>query len=509
MVKYTLLHKPRFSGWPTIPRQLKIILAITVFTAASFFIIAQSSTRAKLIELYNLQESLAVIFDLELKYMPDIEINELWLPVGVPQGHIYSAYLDMRPEVVLNYKHLNYSRETTWAEIRIIAVLDLERNDKPLMCHYKYKNDGTTDFVFERRPATKVKAMDENWNLKYSAFFVLCDLTLPKHLDYATLYNKNHFPVGVTISEDRGVDNDEYTGKPEKVPFVNITYPMRGTIHYYENDMFLSVCVPALHSNYNRALFFVEFIEYYLMMGAGHFTFYNSSVSPEVNKILEYYTNNGIATTLQWKLPPYYIYEKTLRDEGIFAALNDCMYRSSYYRNYKYVAGVDVDEFLIPRVHNNFYELMRYLDPEEPERPRNRHASFLFRNAFFYTIHDDDLVNKDTSVPYLYTQAKTQRVKTINEPRYRSKYIVRSQDVVELGNHNVWEFRKGFDEVAVDTDIALSHHYRYCEGDTVKCYLTKVTVDKTAHRFTKKLGQKVRSSCQNIFGSAGCPKPTD
>lgn len=155
--------------------------------------------------------------------------------------------------------------------------------------------------------------------------------------------------------------------------------------------------ISVFHHEYDRALHLVEYIEYHLMLGVNHFTFYNESVSPEVDKVLSHYADKGIATVLNWKLPSIYKFELTLRLDGLFAALNDCLYRSSLYRNYDYVLVSNIDEFVVPRKHKDFKELISSLDPPRPSGFRNSHASFKFKNAFFYLMYDDDKTNRESS----------------------------------------------------------------------------------------------------------------
>ena len=65
----------------------------------------------------------------------------------------------------------------------------------------------------------------------------------------------------------------------------------------------MNVCVQPLHSGYNRALWFVEFIEMYRLLGADHFYFYDHSPGPEIKRILQYYEEKGLVTLLSWNLP--------------------------------------------------------------------------------------------------------------------------------------------------------------------------------------------------------------
>lgn len=48
--------------------------------------------------------------------------------------------------------------------------------------------------------------------------------------------------------------------------------------------------------------------------------------------------------------------QKEIRTEGLFAALNDCLYRNMY--RFKYLALVDLDEFIVPRHNDTIKDLL-------------------------------------------------------------------------------------------------------------------------------------------------------
>lgn len=58
---------------------------------------------------------------------------------------------------------------------------------------------------------------------------------------------------------------------------------------------------------------------------------------------------SGVATVLPWQLD--LISQKEIRTEGLFAALNDCLYRSMY--RFQYTAMVDFDEVIVPKLRSN------------------------------------------------------------------------------------------------------------------------------------------------------------
>ena len=74
------------------------------------------------------------------------------------------------------------------------------------------------------------------------------------------------------------------------------------------------------------------------------FTMYNDTVSPEVSCLLEHYTRTGVLTLLPWRLD--LASQKEIRTEGLFAALNDCLYRNM--GRVQYLVMMDLDELIIP-----------------------------------------------------------------------------------------------------------------------------------------------------------------
>ena len=71
---------------------------------------------------------------------------------------------------------------------------------------------------------------------------------------------------------------------------------------------------------------------------------YEDTVSPEVSCLLSYYTRTGLLTLLPWRLDMQS--QKEIRTEGLFAALNDCLYRNM--GSVEYLVMIDLDELIIP-----------------------------------------------------------------------------------------------------------------------------------------------------------------
>ena len=71
---------------------------------------------------------------------------------------------------------------------------------------------------------------------------------------------------------------------------------------------------------------------------------YNDTVSPEVSCLLDHYIKAGLLTLLPWRFDM--VSQKEIRTEGLFAALNDCLYRNM--GRVEHLVMIDLDELIIP-----------------------------------------------------------------------------------------------------------------------------------------------------------------
>ncbi|EDW76118.2 uncharacterized protein Dwil_GK15290 [Drosophila willistoni] len=188
--------------------------------------------------------------------------------------------------------------------------------------------------------------------------------------------------------------------------------------------------------------------------------------------------------------------QKEIRTEGLFAALNDCLYRTMY--RYKYLALVDLDEFIVPRYTDTLNGLISSLN----QRFRNRNiGAYSFQNAFYYLqFADDALASSGVSGgndqlnsvrASLVTQRKTRRRYKLHPQKQRSKYICKPESVVEAGNHFVWEFAPGKGSLNVPPTEAILQHYRVCEFGGNDCIKAPSVVDRNSIRYVNRLVQRV------------------
>lgn len=271
-------------------------------------------------------------------------VDAQWLPVlnARHKFYVYSAFYDDRKGKI----------------IRIIGATLTKRSDR-VWCKYWYSNSSALVLV------GAVKIIRENWNLRYSACFIACPLTI-----YTNGKQPIPPPESISVMAD---------------PAGNVTNKLKvlNTDINKDAENKFAVCIKPLHFDYNNINQIIEFIELNKLIGVEHFTLYNHTIGPEVACVLENYVKQGLITILPWKLNIKS--QKEIRTEGLFAALNDCLYRYMY--RYKYLLMIDLDEYIVPHSNTTLPELVTFLNTRADVR---KIGAISFQNSFFYLQWPDD-----------------------------------------------------------------------------------------------------------------------
>ena len=182
-----------------------------------------------------------------------------------------------------------------------------------------------------------VRQNKEHWNLPYSSYYFNCILRgnfQPVKVK-GTAGHTNIINYFVQVSVVRnGASNKEFSWLPvqynpeERTPSANKAF---------------GLCVKPLYGEYNRALWMVEFINFYQLLGVTHITFYNHSIGPDVDKVLNHLMKEDVreqkgltVRVLPWALPVES--QMKIRTEAQFSALNDC--NLQFINRVKYAAMV-------------------------------------------------------------------------------------------------------------------------------------------------------------------------
>jgi len=226
-----------------------------------------------------------------------------------------------------------------------------------------------------------------------------------------------------------------------------------------------AVCVPPLHSEYDKPSELIEFLEFNFVLGASHVFLYNFSIGETVRKLLEFYERetirNRYVSIVEW---PLTLAVKML-DTHNFAQvsqINECLLRST--SRYEYAVFTNLDEFIVPRsleFHNWNLLYENYFTKQNS-------AAYYFTNVFFKTEWPDDpIYSQNKTIKSLQSRIllKTNRDEWLNleGKGTRTKMIVKTEWVEKLDVQKVADFtgNKGQPGFTVPVTVGLLHHYRF------------------------------------------------
>ena len=259
-----------------------------------------------------------------------------------------------------------------------------------------------------------------------------------------------------------------------------VVLPVRGRFMNWTASHAFSICPAPWNRLYDRAGELLQYIEVNGLFGADNFIFYNNSVSPSLNPILDLYKNR--IEIVDWQLPVYYAQDKK-REIHYFAqssAILDCLYRA--YLSSRFVVFLDMDEVLVPMRAKSWREFL----PSDLSKV----SALVVRNTFFrkewkqdarYANHS--LLQRFPVDALLYTK----REQKIWPARARSKYIARPECVDIPGIHTPFKLLCGVSAPA-QPDTALVMHYR--NWDNYKDAQPQIP-DRRIHHFGDVIMQRI------------------
>ena len=120
------------------------------------------------------------------------------------------------------------------------------------------------------------------------------------------------------------------------------------------------------------------------LLGVGRVVIYNTSCGPELDRLLQIYSQDGFLEIVQWPIHQHLIpstgwlfseHGGDVHYFGQLATLNECIYRSM--ERSRYVLLNDVDEIIMPYQHDNLMSMMNML---QEQHPNVGYFSSVFRN---------------------------------------------------------------------------------------------------------------------------------
>lgn len=99
----------------------------------------------------------------------------------------------------------------------------------------------------------------------------------------------------------------------------------------------------------NEGPYLKEWIEYHKIIGVNHFYLYNNNSTDNYLDILRGYIENGEVTLINWE-----------KNQAQLEAYRHCI--DSYSSYTKWIGFIDLDEFVVPRLENNIYDVLKRFD---------------------------------------------------------------------------------------------------------------------------------------------------
>ncbi|XP_078357290.1 LOW QUALITY PROTEIN: beta-1,4-galactosyltransferase galt-1-like [Oculina patagonica] len=347
---------------------------------------------------------------------------------------LYSAWFDDR-------KSQRYIR---------VLVLTSTRDPLPsLICHFEISASK------QKRIPSRVSYYQHSGNhfMQFGCFIASCPL--PSELDripcFVNISTRSHNKSSYTVVLPVGFISHEH----------NVEKVSRGQY---------GICIPPLHGEISVDKL-IEFLELSQILGASHFTFYNLDMSDEVQKVLNYYEDKGLACVLTWNLPSY-IGKYDIHYFGQTLSIMDCLFRSMSHLDF--VAFNDLDEFIVPLQHENITSFLE-------QNHKGEHCGHCFDSVTF------DPSREDLQISRFMTQRIFHRTK--KPTPFWNKCIIDPRKIFEQGIHRIiMPIEDSYIINIVDWSIARVFHYRNCDDTHALMHCSGgFKEDKTMQKFGARL----------------------
>ncbi|XP_069164308.1 uncharacterized protein [Procambarus clarkii] len=276
-----------------------------------------------------------------------------------------------------------------------------------------------------------------------------------------------------------------------------------------------AVCGPALyyyHKDFSKRL--VEWLEILRAEGFGRVFLYTANVHPNIEKVLNYYVDDGFVQLTRYSYPPPYINEPSIQRfwtlverKKMFAQENiyfsDCLLRHMH--QYRFIAHYDPDELPILLHHHNYTHFLDHLTltthNEKAKRKRKTPVAYRLRWNNFY--NDLSPQGEAAEVPeYLWILRHTRRtVQNLGVTSVNFKALYDMNTVRGVFSHGVLVCTTGKCSRAsmqsVSPEVAyLGHFTRVCGKMCEEANSTKE--EPFLHKYRKPVSEAATSVLQKL-----------
>ncbi len=352
-------------------------------------------------------------------------------PVGKADIFAITAFLENRDFTELKF-------------VRVLAIVAQNVTDNILCAFNILRTEGGPE---KRTVHGQIKLFPESVApfCRWKTAFVYCPLPKPKFKAYTVSLQSDKCSDVTNILKVKSIK-----GKPTKT---------------------LGVCTDTMFNYGDQDIgSFMEFIELNLKLGVDRIFIYDvHNISINVEKVLKYYVSQGTVINIPWKVPIQSMYKEKIysmdekfkrnfvkrrksrnlpncvKKHAQHLAYLDCLY--SNMAKFEYLAFLDRDEVIVPRVHETLPKMLKYLSTSD-----TKSVSFTNKEYHFCTNKSDILNGK--SFQKFATQ--TRQIKA----RGSMKSIVKPKGILNMHIHKPILISPGTTLKVLPEEMATVHHYR-------------------------------------------------
>lgn len=388
-----------------------------------------------------------------------------------------------------------YSFDSEEAEISEVLVLSAYREfyEQPVKCRFYFANDESTKDKVSVVVQGHIETLP-GWDVRFAGNMIKCRLPIESDdiNDVEDHPLKKPHMVSILVGNE--------TNSVARLEIQYKTLPKAGIAEEDKNYQFQFAVCPNPIINYDHVFHFLEWMEFYKMMGVQQFTFYDVSSGPHLRCVMRNLPkyDSGITVNVdQWQAYPAQNFSIPTYAHGLSVAANDCLLRHKGVS--KYLIFADLNEYIMPSEEmemKNFADFMELLNSQNTsanygeyvlrkgfyERgdvsAAERCASLKSNSFAFYVCQELHLMQFDKREGYLSHQALTS-----------TAYIARPEKVVIAGEHHAIEMEDGFDSKKVPEYMAVSRRLRMQLSDE-----RRLRDESVSDQFGVELARKVTQS---------------
>lgn len=413
--------------------------------------------------------------------------NNYWQKVGDSRIYLYSSFYDAR----YIYSSMQYHY------VRVIGMsLGKIQENESYFCNMWYKE--MQDPIVVEADASEVWM--PLWNRRpdpktYHTYLFTCPVPLK-------LRDSHLYPNFVSLSS-RACDNVTTKLPIQKEGFSEF-------VHRKIKKKY-AVCVKGMDFEDDLSLKIIEWLELLYILGADKVFIYKYMVHRNVEKVLDYYENEGKVKVLPLTLPGEQPNEPKLRSlylkkstwqkrRNELVPYNDCLYRNVYL--YDYVIPLDIDEVVIPVKDYTWSDMFETFQREKPHAFA-KYASFSAQNAYFLDVFN---ITYNPKVPeYFHMVHRTIRSANFSIFGHSVKSFVSTKNSRTVFNHYALQplYSSMKTNMVLNTSLVQMNHYKKrCPRELYsqcKSKFLRYTVrDNIIDKYVKELLFKVEAAIQNI-----------